>query len=140
MADLTWPYPSRVRIQDDAHAVVVAQQGYRLAQQLGFSEVERAALSTAIMEVARNIVKYAGAGEIEVNYIRDDVATEIIVIAEDQGPGIADLDLAMQDGYSTGRSLGLGLPGARRLMDEFEIISEPGKGTTIIMKKIRHDR
>jgi serine/threonine-protein kinase RsbT len=137
---LTNPLPIWVPIEDDAHAVVASQQGYKLAGQLGFSKVEQTAISIAILEVARNIVKYADSGEVEVNYIRDHISCEVIIIAQDKGPGIANIELAMQDGYSTGKSLGLGLPGAKRLMDEFEIISETGRGTTIIMKKVKHEQ
>jgi serine/threonine-protein kinase RsbT len=137
---LTNPLPVWVPIEDDAHAVVASQQGYNLAGKLGFSKVEQTAISIAILEVARNIVKYADSGEVEVNYIRDNISCEVIIIAQDKGPGIPDIELAMQDGYTTGKSLGLGLPGAKRLMDEFEIISEPGSGTTIIMKKVKHEQ
>lgn len=139
MAALDTPYPVTMPIEDDAHAVIASQQGYRLARLLGFSVTEQTALSIAILEITRNIVKYAGSGEIEINFIQGEDSAEIFVIAKDNGPGIPDLELALKDGYTTGKSLGLGLPGARRLMDEFSIVSEVGKGTTVMMKKVRHE-
>src|SRR5450756_978904 len=106
-----------------------------MAARLGFSSTELTLIATAISEVARNIVEYARAGEISLSVVAQGDKRGIIVIACDNGPGIPDIKLAMQDGYSTGKSLGLGLPGAKRLMDEFEIVSEVGKGTKITMKK-----
>ena len=91
-------------------------------------------IATAISELARNIVQYARQGEIVLSAVEGS-RRGIQIVARDHGPGISDLELAMRDGYSTGGSLGLGLPGARRLMDEFAIDSEVGKGTTISMKK-----
>lgn len=127
--------PVRVPIRDDTHAVVAAQQGRSLAAQLGFSQVEQTAFSTAILEVARNIVKYAGLGDITLQVVQDGDRAGIVVLACDSGPGIVDIELALKDGYSTGKSLGLGLPGAKRLMDVFEIASQPGLGTTVTMQK-----
>jgi serine/threonine-protein kinase RsbT len=114
--------------------VIARQQGRELAASLGFSTTDLALISTAISELARNIVQYARRGEIVVKTLQER-RRGILVIARDDGPGIANLDQAMQDGFSTGGGLGLGLPGAKRLMDEFDIVSEPGKGTTITMKK-----
>ncbi|NWF70819.1 MAG: anti-sigma regulatory factor [Chloroflexi bacterium] len=128
---------NQVPIREDAHAVVAAQWGRRLAVQLGFSLVEQTAISTAILEIARNIAKYAGHGQITLHTLADGACVGIEVIAADSGPGIADIALALQDGYTTGKGLGLGLPGARRLMDSFEIVSQPGAGTTITMRKWR---
>ena len=91
-------------------------------------------IATAISELARNIVQYAQRGEIILSVVEGS-RRGIQIVARDQGPGIPDLELAMRDGYSTGGSLGLGLPGARRLMDEFAIDSEVGKGTTVSMRK-----
>ena len=92
-------------------------------------------IATAISEVARNIVVYANRGEIVLSAVQQGTRRGVLVIARDQGPGIPDIPRAMRDGFSTGKSLGLGLPGAKRLMDEFEIASEVGKGTTITMRK-----
>jgi serine/threonine-protein kinase RsbT len=111
------------------------QAGRALATQGGFSGSALALIATAISEIARNIVLYAGQGEVLLAWVREGSREGIVVIARDNGPGIANLDRAMQDGYSTGKGLGLGLPGAKRLMDEFEIVSVVGKGTTVTMRK-----
>jgi len=92
-------------------------------------------LATAISEVARNIVVYARRGEVVLTAVESHGRRGVMVVARDEGPGIANPEQAMRDGYSTGNSLGMGLPGARRLMDEFELSSALGKGTTITMKK-----
>jgi serine/threonine-protein kinase RsbT len=125
----------RVPVGQDADIVAARQQGRALAEQSGFSGSDLTVIATAISEVARNIVSYADRGEIVFRVLDEDGRRAIVVTATDEGPGIADVALAMQDGYSTGSSLGLGLPGSRRLMDEFEIASELGRGTTITMKK-----
>jgi serine/threonine-protein kinase RsbT len=125
----------RVPIDTDEDIVEARRAGRRLAADLGFSSTELTLIATAISEVARNIRSYAGKGEVLVKLVSEDSREGVVVVARDQGPGIPDLDLAMQDGYSTINSFGLGLPGARRLMDEFEIKSKVGKGVTVEMKK-----
>ncbi len=125
----------RVPIDYDVDIVVARQKGRSLAARLNFSLGELALIATAISEVSRNIIEYARRGEIVLCLIESGSRRGIMVLANDQGPGIPDIALAMQDGYSTGGGLGVGLPGARRLMDEFEIESAPGKGTRIRMKK-----
>jgi serine/threonine-protein kinase RsbT len=97
--------------------------------------VDATFLATAISELARNIVAYAGKGEITVKAIRGSNRVGICVVASDRGPGISDIRQALRDGFSTSGSLGIGLPGVRRLMDEFEIKSRPGLGTTVAVKK-----
>src|SRR5439155_13000723 len=124
-----------VPIASEADILAARQRGRALAAQVGFSGGDLALITTAISEIARNIIVYAKAGEIVLGLAQHGAKRGIIVIARDQGPGIPDVGLAMRDGYSTGKSLGLGLPGARRLMDEFDIVSEVGRGTTITMKK-----
>jgi serine/threonine-protein kinase RsbT len=126
---------TRVTIQLEADIVTARQKGRELAASRGFSTTEQTLIATAISELARNIVLYAQRGEIVVSPVDEGNRRGMMVIARDEGPGIADTDLAMRDGYSTGNSLGLGLPGAKRLMDEFDLVSAPGKGTTITMKK-----
>ncbi len=106
-----------------------------MAARLGFSNTELTLIATAISEITRNIVEYAKCGELCLSIAQQGDKRGIVVIATDKGPGIPNIKLAMQDGYSTGHSLGLGLPGAKRLMDEFEIVSEVGKGTKVTMKK-----
>jgi serine/threonine-protein kinase RsbT len=125
----------RVPIQTDADIVVARQEGRRLASQLEFTGSDLTVIASAISEIARNIVEYAKQGEIEMRRAERNGRRGILVVARDNGPGIRDISMALQDGYSTSGSLGLGLPGARRLMDEFEIVSEPGKGTTVTMRK-----
>lgn len=126
-----------IRVAADADMVTARQKGRELALQLGFSSTDATLVATAISEVARNILSYAGEGEIELATDNQRPEAGIVVIARDRGPGIENLRRAMEDGYSTSRGLGVGLPGARRLMDEFQIVSEPGKGTTVTMKKWR---
>lgn len=124
-----------VQINSEIDIVTARQKGRDKAQQLGFSSTELTLIATAISEVVRNIVEYAKRGELCVGMVQQGDKRGIVVVAQDSGPGIPDINLAMQDGYSTGKSLGLGLPGAKRLMDEFEIVSEVGKGTKVTMKK-----
>ncbi len=125
----------RVAVISDTDVLNARQRGRALAAQLGFSSVDLTLIATAISEIARNMASYAQHGEMLFKPSQHGRKRGIVVIACDQGPGIPDLDRAMQDGYSTSGSLGLGLPGARRLMDDFEITSEVGKGTCVTMKK-----
>jgi serine/threonine-protein kinase RsbT len=125
----------RITIESDEDVLNARQKGRALAARLGFSSVDLTLIVTAISEIARNIASYAQQGEMVLRNVQQGPQKGIVVIASDQGPGIPDLDTAMQDGYSTSGSLGLGLPGARRLMDDFEIVSAVGKGTCVTMKK-----
>jgi serine/threonine-protein kinase RsbT len=121
---------------DDSDDIVTARQaGHELARQLGFSLTDVTMIATAISEIARNITSYAGRGEVRVGVQYRDGRQALVVRAEDDGPGIADIERALEDGYSTGRGLGLGLPGARRLMDRLIVESGPGKGTVVEMWK-----
>ena len=115
--------------------VAARQAGHNMARKLGFSLTDVTMIATAISEVARNITSYAGYGAIRVAVQDREGRQALVVHAEDDGPGIANIERAMEDGFSTGRGLGLGLPGARRLMDDFEIVSMVGKGTTVTMSK-----
>lgn len=130
-------HEERVPIKHDADVLIAYQKGRALATGLDFSSEGQMIIAIAIMEVARNIVRYAGDGEIVLGIVRQNGKRGIVVVARDNGPGIPNVRRALQDGYSTGGGLGLGLSGARRLMDEFVIASEVGKGTTIEMKKWR---
>lgn len=130
----------RVPVSSDADVVAAREKGRELSAQLGFSSIDLTLIVTAISEVARNILLYAKEGEIVLRLDNDDGQRGIVVVARDEGPGIPDLELAMRDSYTTGNGLGLGLPGARRLMDEFEIQSEVAKGTTVVMKKWAPER
>lgn len=124
-----------VPIASDSDIVLARQEGKRLAGQLEFSPSDLTVIAAAISEVARNIVEYARRGQIQLSLVERSGRRGIMVVAHDDGPGIADISLALQDGYSTSGSFGLGLPGARRLMDDFELASEVGKGTTVTMRK-----
>jgi serine/threonine-protein kinase RsbT len=124
-----------VAIDSDQDIVLARQRGRTLAAELGFSAVDGTLIATAISELARNIVAYAKKGEIRLRVIHGSGRRGIEVVASDQGPGIADIRQALRDGFSTSGSLGLGLPGVRRLMDEFEVVSQPGQGTSVTVKK-----
>ena len=125
----------RVAIERELDIVTARQAGRELAAKSGFTSTEQTLIATAISEVARNIVVYAQHGEIVVSRVDSAGRVGIQVIARDGGPGIDNIDLAMRDGYSTKQSLGLGLPGARRLMDDFAIETALGQGTTVTMTK-----
>jgi serine/threonine-protein kinase RsbT len=127
----------RIPIRSDADVVTARRKGRELAGRAGFSATELTILATAISEIARNIVMFAERGEIVVSLVGDDDRQGVTVVARDAGPGIPDLERALKDGYSGYGGLGLGLPGCRRLMDEFEIRSQPGEGTIVVMTKWR---
>jgi len=125
---------ARVEVASDSDIVTARQCGRDLALRLGFSPGHATLLATAISELARNILLYAGRGEIVLESAEQGVRRGVRVLARDQGPGIPDVQRALLDGYSTSRRLGLGLPGVRRLMDEFSIRTAPGRGTTVVVK------
>ena len=129
--------PSRIAIRADVDIITARQRGRTLAAELGFQKTDLALIATAISELARNILTYAGEGEIELALDHRMGRGAIVVVARDRGPGIGDIALALQDGYSTSGSLGIGLPGVRRLMDEFELSSAKGAGTTVRATKWR---
>jgi serine/threonine-protein kinase RsbT len=131
------PVELRVPVGADVDIVTARQKGRELAAQCGLSSTDLAVVATAISELARNIVRYAVRGEILLRRVDNGTKRGIEVVATDDGPGISDVPLAMQDGYSTSGGLGLGLPGVRRLMDEFDIASRFGKGTTVTVRKWR---
>lgn len=124
-----------IPIRSDRDIVAARRTGRALAGQLGFNSTEAVLIATAISELARNIFQYAGHGEIELTRLTRDERDGISLVARDQGPGIMNIALAMQDGFSTSGGLGLGLPGVKRLLDEFAVVSEPGRGTTITGRK-----
>jgi serine/threonine-protein kinase RsbT len=128
-------HESRIPIESDADVVTARQRARELAASLQLSSTDQTLLATAISEVARNITTYAGQGEVTVAMVDDGARRGIRVVARDDGPGIEDLERALQDGYTTGGGLGIGLPGARRLVDEFDIDSAPGRGTTVTLVK-----
>lgn len=121
----------------DSDVVAARQLVRKLAVELEFSRPDQALIATAVSELARNIVKYADEGDVELCVVVSGAKTGIKVTARDRGPGLEDVELALQDGYSTGNSLGLGLPGTRRIVDQFEIRSRPGSGLTVTVVKWR---
>ena len=125
----------RVEIRTDADVVTARQEARTMGARLGFSSTDLTLLATAISEVARNITTYAGEGEVLLRVLDEDARQGIEVLATDEGPGIEDVELAMQDGFTTGNGLGLGLPGTRRLVDEFSLHTTPGAGTTVRLVK-----
>ena len=127
----------RVPIAADADIVHARGEGRALAARLGFSRTDATLIATAISEIGRNILVHAGSGEVAIGQTAKDSRVAIEVVATDRGPGIPDVDRALREGYATGNGLGLGLPGARRLMDEFLIETRVGRGTTITMRKWR---
>ena len=126
---------TRVPIDSDVDIVTARQRGRALAQQMGFSNSHLTLIATAISELARNILLYAKKGELTLGIDNNDGREGLVLVARDQGPGIPDIARALEVGYSTSGSLGLGLPGVKRLMDEFEIVSAVGRGTTVTARK-----
>jgi serine/threonine-protein kinase RsbT len=127
----------RVPVASSSDVVVARDRARGLSGRAGLSGTDSALVATAVSELARNIVAYAGRGEMVLRLIEDEAEQGVEVIAVDAGPGIVDLERALQNGYSTSGGLGLGLPGVRRLMDHFHIVSEPRKGTSVTIRKWR---
>lgn len=125
----------RLEIRSTIDIVTARQQGRELAMEIGFAGSEITLIAAAISEIARNILDHAKRGEVIFSVIQKNGHPSLQIIAQDQGPGIADLSRAMQYGYSTRGGLGVGLPGAKWLMDEFEIESQVGEGTKVTMRK-----
>lgn len=124
-----------VAIRSPADIVTARQAGRELASGAGFSSSDLTVIATAISEISRNILEYAREGEVTLQLVNHETRHGLRVTARDEGPGIGDIPQAMQDGFTTSGGLGIGLPGTRRLMDEFEIVSVVGKGTTVTMRK-----
>jgi serine/threonine-protein kinase RsbT len=131
------PDEVRVAIGSDEDLVPARAQARALAERLGFSRTDATLIATAISEIGRNIVVHVGQGEIELRPVEEESRRGLVVIAHDDGPGIRDVEAALRDGYAGRGGLGLGLPGARRLMDDFDVVSQPGRGTTVTMTKWR---
>ena len=129
----------QVPILSDQDIVIARHKGRSLAVSLNFSSGEATLIATAISELARNIVTYAKKGEIRLKVVNGGSRKGIQVVAHDDGPGIADIEQALRDGFSTSGSLGLGLPGVRRLVDEFRIVSKRNRGTTVTVTKWKID-
>jgi serine/threonine-protein kinase RsbT len=127
----------RLEIASDKDVVSARQMGRELAAGFGFSPGDQTVIAAAISEIARNILMYARRGEVSFELVKDGPRRGMMIVARDNGPGIPDVARALMDGYSTSGGLGLGLPGARRLMDEFDIDTGLGRGTTITMHKLK---
>lgn len=126
---------SCVKILNEWDIVAVRQLGRNVAKELGFGTVDQARITTAISELARNIFLYAGKGEVCIEKEFKDGKNGLKIVAKDSGPGISDIRRVMEDGYTTSGGLGAGLPGVKRLMDDFDIISKVDEGTTVIATK-----
>ena len=124
-----------VAIRTDSDVLAARQAGRALAQRVGLSSTDQTVVATIISELARNILLYAKPGTLSIGAEESNGRRGVVVVAKDRGPGIPDVERAMQLGYSTSNSLGLGLPGVSRLGDEFQIVSRVGKGTVVIARK-----
>jgi serine/threonine-protein kinase RsbT len=129
------PQDILVSIRSDVDIVLARQQGRTMAAHIGFAATDATLIATAISELARNIVTYAQKGEVVMRSVENAHSKGIMIVARDNGPGIRSIRDVLRDGYSTSGGLGLGLPGVKRLMDEFAIESELRRGTTVTVKK-----
>ena len=126
---------SWIKVRREADTVRAIMETKRMARSLGFDDYHCQKIATAVSELVRNIIKYADWGEVIIAPVMQGKKTGMEITIQDKGPGIADLDRAMQDDYSSSGTLGLGLPGVKRLMDEFAISSEVDVGTRIVIKE-----
>jgi serine/threonine-protein kinase RsbT len=124
-----------IAIIDETHIVVARQSAGRAAKRLGMGILDQTKIATATSELARNIVRYAKTGEVLIEEISDELRSGLQITFKDRGPGIADIEQAMRDGFTTGGGMGFGLSGSKRLVNEFEITSRVGFGTIVIIKK-----
>ena len=125
----------RIKIANDIDVAAASSKALRFGEIAGFNSAKRYMVATVVSELGTNICRYARDGEITVRVIEDETKKGIEIVANDIGPGIADIEAAMQDNFSTSNSLGLGLPGVKRMMDEFKIETEEGVGTKVTIRK-----
>jgi serine/threonine-protein kinase RsbT len=132
------PPEIRLSLAGEDDMIVARQRARMVAGALGFGAVDQSRIATAVSELARNVLRYAvgGRGEVLIREVAAD-GQGIEIIVSDAGPGIADVDLVLRPGYTSGQGLGMGLPGTKRLMDEMEIESAPGRGTVVTIRKWR---
>lgn len=123
-----------VQIASEEDILLARRLGRELVSQANFTALDSTLIVTAISELARNILQHAGQGTIMIGIVRQEDNIGVIVVAQDSGPGIHDVKMALRDGFSTSGSLGLGLPGVRRIADEFDVVSHPNLGTTVTAK------
>ena len=128
-----------VQIVSEGDLITARKAARSLATELGFGITDVTRIVTATSELARNIISYAGSGIMKWRSLDTGTNVGLELVFEDHGPGIANVELAMQEGFTTGNGLGLGLPGSKRLMDQMEVISEVGKGTTVIVRKLKRE-
>jgi serine/threonine-protein kinase RsbT len=128
----------RIAIVDESHIVLARQRAGQMAKRVGMGLLDQTKIATATSELARNIVRYAKTGEVLIEHVESNNRIGLQITFKDEGPGIKDVTAALRDGFTTGGGLGLGLSGARRLVNEFEITSEVGVGTVIVIKKWKH--
>jgi serine/threonine-protein kinase RsbT len=126
-----------VQIEEEADIAVARRVVRDIAGKVGFGTTETTRIITAASELGRNVFKYAGKGSMYWRILQKGTASGVELRFEDHGPGIADLDAAMREGHTTGGGLGMGLPGAKRLMDEMDVQTAPGEGTTVVVRKWR---
>jgi serine/threonine-protein kinase RsbT len=124
-----------VQVQEERHIVTARQRVTAMARKVGLGIVDQTKITTAASELARNIIKYATSGVVQIEHVEDEARHGVRVIFSDAGPGIADVEKAMREGFSTGQGMGLGLPGSKRLVNSFEIRSGLGQGTTVTIIK-----
>lgn len=136
---MTVSEPVTVKVGSDTDVVLARQAVRELVDGLGFSLTDITGIATAVSEIGRNIITFAGEGKFILSLELETPRRALVIQAIDEGPGIEDVQEALKDGYATGQGLGLGLPGARRLMDDLEILSEQGQGTTVTMRKFLPD-
>jgi serine/threonine-protein kinase RsbT len=127
-----------VAVNDEAHIILARQCAGRAAKRIGMGILDQTKIATATSELARNIVRYAKSGEVLIEEVERDARSGLQITFTDRGPGIADIETAMRDGYTTGGGMGYGLSGSKRLVNEFEIRSQVGVGTTVIIKKWKY--
>lgn len=129
------PKSERIPVTTEADVVVVRQAVRRHAVDIKLSLVDQTKIVTAASELARNLLIYGGGGEVDIEVIQNGSRTGLQILFADTGPGIPDIDLALKDGYTSGSGMGLGLGGAKRLVNEFELVSKPGEGTQITIRR-----
>lgn len=128
-------FPETINIEQESDIVTARQVGRNMSKLFGFGAITQSRIATSISELARNIYLYAGTGTITISPIEREGMIGLQITANDSGPGIPDIRQALDDGYSTSGALGAGLPGVRRMMDEFEIHSTLGEGTRVVVVK-----
>jgi serine/threonine-protein kinase RsbT len=126
----------RMQLETEVDIVRIRQTVRRHGKERGMGLIDQTRITTAASEILRNMYVYGGGGEAVISFVTYEGRPALMITCRDEGPGIADIALAMQDGYSTSKSLGSGLPGARRLVDRLEVESTPGTGTTVWMLKV----